>query len=431
MKEIKYQNIEETLYYEKLDNGLDVYIVPKKGFNKTYSTFVTKFGALSNRFVPYGESEYLNVPLGVAHFLEHKMFEMPNGDDATNLFAALGADANAFTDYEQTAYLATSTSNTKEVINLLLDYVQEPVFNDENVKKEQGIIIQELMMYLDKPGSRIHLGLLQNMYKDNLIREDIVGTEESIKQITKEVLYTCYNTFYHPSNMILMISGNVDPSEVISIVKENQSQKEFKPSLELKREFIVEDNTVFKKTSSIQMDILMPKVSIGLKLPFVQYEENELLIKEFKLKMLLENTFGVSSDTYQELLDKELINTGFNYSVYLDDYAGFIKVNANTNKVDEFIEYITDKLMGLKHFIISDDDFEKMKKAMIGSYIKGFNHLEFIVNGYIDYKLKNGDLFKCVEILKSINKEDLYDLKKLFVKKAICNFIILPKERSK
>jgi predicted Zn-dependent peptidase len=429
MNEIKYPKIDETLYYEHLDNGLKLFIVPKPGFNKTYCTFVTKFGSCVNRFVPYGETDYITVPLGVAHFLEHKMFEMENGEDATNLFSNLGADANAFTDYEQTAYISTSTSRTEEVVNLLLDYVQKPFFNDENVKKEQGIIEQELMMYLDKPNSRIHLGLLQNMFSNNLVREDIVGTVESIRSITKEILYTCYDTFYHPSNMMLMIVGNVEPNEIVKIVKDNQNSKVFKPVKDIKKEFIVEENKVFHKTSKIKMDILMPKVSIGLKLPFIKYKENELLLTEVKLKMILENTFGISSLTYQEMLDKELINTGFAYSVYLDEFCGYIKINVNTNKVNEFIDFITNKLLSLAKFEMDKEEFLKMKKALIGSYIKSFNHLEFIANGFIDYKIKDNDLFSSTELLEKVNVEDLNEMRKFFVSKAICNFIIMPKSK--
>lgn len=427
MAEKYYQKVDEKLYHDKLANGLNVYIVPKPGYSKTYATFVTKFGACVNRFVPYGKKEHITVPLGVAHFLEHKLFEMENGEDATSLFANLGADANAYTDYEQTAYIATCTSRVEEVITLLLDYVQKPFFNDKNVEKEQGIIIQELMMYMDKPNSRSFLGLLQNMYSQYSIREDIVGTVDSIKSITKEILYTCYDTFYHPSNMILMIVGNVNPEAIFELVKKNQARKSFRPSLDIKKEFLLEDNQVNIKTSSIKMDILMPKVSIGLKLPYRHFTKNELLVYEVKLKMLLEYTFGVSSATYQELLDTQLVNTGFNYSLYVDEYCGFIKLNANTFKVNEFIDYINQKLLSLSTFEIEDEQFMRMKKAMIGSYLKSFNYSEFIANGFIDYIIKDANIFDSIDLFANINKEDLYELRDLFQEKAICNFIIEPK----
>lgn len=421
-----YPKIGEVLYHEKLDNGLNVYIVPKPGFSKVYSTFVTKFGAATNRFIPYGENEFITVPLGVAHFLEHKMFEMEDGTDAINLFENLGADANAFTDYYQTAYLATSTSQHEEVINLLLDYVQSPHFNDENVTREQGIIEQELMMYMDKPSSRLYLGLMKNLFVENAVREDIVGTVESIRAINKEILYTCYNTFYHPSNMYLMIVGDVDPEAIIELVKANQSKKTFKPAVDIRKQYVIEDNTVNKKSGKIYMDILMPKVSVGLKLPYKKYEKNELMMDEMLLRILLENSFGVSSDTYQYLLDTQLVNTGFSYSLQLDELSGFIKINANTNKVDEFIEYITNKLINLGTHKISEEDFQRMKKAMIGSFIKSYNNPEFIANGYIDYLFRNGDLFEFFDLFEKVDVSYLDKFKDLFVEKAISNFVIYP-----
>ena len=426
MEVIRYNEIDETVYTETLENGLQVLIVPKN-YNKTYAAFVTKFGSTINRFIPIGSDDYITIPLGIAHFLEHKMFEMKDGTDAGNLLANLGADANAFTDYGQTAYITTSTSNTNEVLNLLLDYVQEPFFNDENVKKEQGIIIQELMMYMDKPGSRIHLGLLQNLFYKNPIREDIVGTVDSIKSITKEILYTCHETFYHPSNMMFVVVGNVNPEEIMDLVRNNQGKKQFPEQQDVVKEMIVEDNRVFKKTDTIKMDIVMPKVAVGLKLPFKEYGPDNLIIEDTKIKILLELTFGSSTQTYQELLDLELINTGFSYSVYLDDYCGYIKVQANTFKVEEFKEYIKDKLLNLANFEIDIEAFEKIKKALLGSFIKAFNNLEFIAHGIIDYKFKNSNLFKTIELISNIKVEDLNTLKEYFVNKAITDFTILPK----
>lgn len=424
----KYPNIDETIYSEKLSNGLEVIIIPKK-YNKTYAAFATKFGSTINRFIPIGSSEYITVPLGVAHFLEHKLFEMEDGSDASNLLANLGADANAFTDYEQTAYITTSTSNTNEVISLLVDYVQSPFFNDENVEKEQGIIIQELKMYMDKPGSRIHLGILQNMFYQNPIREDIVGTEESIKSITKEVLYSCYNTFYHPSNMLLVVAGNVDPEEIINLVRDNQNKKNFPKPVDVVKEMLVEDNQVNKSSGSIKMDITMPKVCVGLKLPYRKYSKDELTLEEMKFKILLELAFGVSSTAYQDMLNKEIINTGFSYNVYLDDYCGYIKVQANTLKPELYSEYIINEFLNIKNFKIDPLNFEKIKKGLMGSFIKAFNNVEFIAHGIIDYKFRNSDLFTSIDFVKDLTIEDINELRKYFVKEAITDYIIYPKDK--
>lgn len=422
-----YEKLNETLYAQRLENGLEVYLVPKPNFNSTYATFATKFGSINNRFVPYGENEYLEVPLGVAHFLEHKLFEMEDGQDVISMFADLGAEANAFTDYEQTAYITTTTSNINEVINLLLDFAQTPIFKDESIKKEQGIITQELLMYLDTPSSRSHIGIMKNMYAKSPVREDIVGTKESIAEINKEVLYQCYHTFYQPSNMILMVVGNFNPEEVIAVIEKNQNNKKFNPPQDIKKEIIIENNQVKTKSSSIKMDIIMPRVTIGLKMPIIDYQPNQLMVDELKIKMILENNFGISSVNYQEMLDRELINTGFSYRVSLSQYYSHVIISANTLKPEQFRDYICEKLLQLNNFQIDEKEFIYLKRAIIGSFIKSFNHLDFIAHGYIDYKLKNCDLFSTLDLLENIKKDDLQKFNHLFVEEAISDFIIYSK----
>ena len=208
--ERNYRILQEKLYHEELENGLSVYVVPKPGFKKTFACFATKYGALINRFVPYGEKEYIDVPLGIAHFLEHKMFEMPDGTDAAELFAKMGLDANASTSHLLTAYLFSGTANIREGLNLLLDFVQTPHFTEESVLREQGIIAQELKMYLDDPNEALHLGLMRNLFRAYPLRYDVGGTLESIMKITAEHLHKCYRTFYHPSNMALIVVGDIE-----------------------------------------------------------------------------------------------------------------------------------------------------------------------------------------------------------------------------
>ncbi|HHZ11408.1 MAG TPA: insulinase family protein, partial [Acholeplasmataceae bacterium] len=205
-----YRLLQERIHFEELENGLAVYVVPKPGFKKTFACFATKYGAMINRFVPYGESEYIDVPLGIAHFLEHKMFEMPDGTDASEIFARMGLDSNASTSHLMTTYLFSGTANIKEGLNLLLDFVQTPYFTEERVLREQGIIAQELKMYLDDPNEALHLGLMQNLFRVYPLRFDVGGTLESIMQITPEHLNKCYRTFYHPSNMALIVVGDID-----------------------------------------------------------------------------------------------------------------------------------------------------------------------------------------------------------------------------
>ncbi|MDP4170520.1 MAG: pitrilysin family protein, partial [Bacillota bacterium] len=201
MESLMFEQLQEELYFEKMSNGLHVYILPKKGFNKTYATFTTKYGSVDNTFVPLGKEEFVKVPDGIAHFLEHKLFEKEDGD-VFQQFSRQGASANAFTSFTRTAYLFSSTSSVEKNLETLIDFVQDPYFTEKTVEKEKGIIGQEITMYDDNPDWRLYFGLIQNLYKNHPVKIDIAGTIESISHITKDWLYECYHTFYHPSNML-------------------------------------------------------------------------------------------------------------------------------------------------------------------------------------------------------------------------------------
>lgn len=202
MNKTYFKQLEETLYHEQLSNGLNVYILPKKGFSKTFVTFTTNYGSIDREFIPLGKEEPVIVPDGIAHFLEHKMFEKEDGD-VFSKFSENGASANAFTSSTRTAYLFSSTDKVLDNTKILLDFVQQPYFTKETVDKEKGIIAQEITMYDDLPDWRLYFGAIENMYKAHPVKIDIAGTVESIGEITAEHLYECYNTFYHPSNMVL------------------------------------------------------------------------------------------------------------------------------------------------------------------------------------------------------------------------------------
>jgi len=439
MKVKQYPLINETKYSEKLDNGLQVIVIPKLGFNKTFAVFATHYGALMNKFIPYGEKEYVEFPLGIAHFLEHKMFDLPDGSDATELFAELGLDSNAATSYNMTCYLFSGSKNIIEGINLLLDFVQTPYFTDESVKKEQGIIEQELKMYLDYPSDNLQLGLMENMFKYYPLRYDIGGTVESIKQITKEDLLRCYNTFYHPSNMFLVIVG--DPKKIMdiddekkaiegifSVVRKNQAKKKFPKILDIKKNLLVEDENVYAKTNSKKMDVNIAKAAVGVKLPYERYARNEAMLLQLKLRILLDATFGFASKNYQEMLDLELITGNLYYDVYVDGICGYIKVNANTNKPKEFIRYVRNKLLELSTINMTEEEFKRYKRAVLGNFLKSLNSLDFIAYSYLDYIIKDSDVFEAVELVEKLTLKDIKKLEKYFKENALTDFTIYPKD---
>ena len=226
MREIENKNIKEKCYMEKLENGLQVIIIPKKEIQKKYIIWATKFGSIDNTFIDSTTGEKVVIPDGVAHFLEHKMFEQKNGVDSLYVLMALGLDANAYTTNDHTAYLFECTDHFYEGLDELMDYVQNPYFTDQNVEKEKGIIGQEIGMYDDDPGWQLYINAMDCLYEKNPIKVDTAGTVETISGINPEMLYKCYNTFYHPSNMVLTVVGDFEPEAILAEIKKRLKDNE-------------------------------------------------------------------------------------------------------------------------------------------------------------------------------------------------------------
>ena len=275
MKKIKLKESNEIIYYDKLDNGLEVYLYNKDNFHSNYVTFTTKFGSVYNEFVPIGKSKMIKVPHGVAHFLEHKVFEQENDPQPMEFFSETGAVTNAYTTFKNTTYLFECSNDLIKNINYLLDFVQSPYFTDENVEEEKGIINEEINMCNDRPADKLYEEIRKNIFSNNNFKDSIIGTHKDISDIDKDILYTCYNTFYHPSNMFLVVTGNFNPDEVFNAIKENQDKKEFKEQEEIKIKKIKENDEVVKKESILNINTEIPKVSYNIKLPF-----NKKLIRE-------------------------------------------------------------------------------------------------------------------------------------------------------
>ena len=281
MKRNNLEKIDLELYEETLDNGLKVFIVPKDNVNGIYATFNTKFGSIHQEFIPNNSNEMIKVPLGVAHFLEHKMFEQKDNKDPFTFYSERGCDANANTSNYKTTYLFSGANSFYDNIKFLLDYVQEPYFTDENVEKEKGIIEQEINMYKDDPFFKIYDGIINNTFVEHPIKYPIAGTVEDIYKITKEDLYNCYNTFYHPSNMFLVITGNVEPKEALNVIKINQGDKKFDEQKEIILKEYDEPNNVAKEKEEVTMEIEIPKVGVGYKFDCSNIKKNIYDIKSY------------------------------------------------------------------------------------------------------------------------------------------------------
>lgn len=406
MNKVTFDQLQETLYYEKLDNGLQVYVLPKKGFNKTFATFTTKYGSIDNHFIPINEEKAIKVPDGIAHFLEHKLFEDEEGD-VFQLFSKQGASANAFTSFTRTAYLFSSTMNVKENLETLLNFVQKPYFTDESVEKEKGIIEQEIKMYDDNPDWRNYFGLIESMYHHHPVKIDIAGTVDSIYQITKEQLYTCYETFYHPSNMVFFVVGNVDPENTLNLIRENQNNKSFEKGKEIKRFFAEEPGEVFETEKVIPMNVKTSKCLIGFKDKRDVKEKYDQLKYELSIQILLDMMFGQSSENYQKLYEEGLIDDTFSFDYSGENNFGFSVIGGDTDRPNELAARLEEMVEEFIHKPIDEKVMEGVKKKKIGHFLRALNSPEYIANQFTRYRFNDMDLFDVIPTLESMTKEDL------------------------
>lgn len=429
MKKIENKTINEVYYVETLDNGLKVILYPKNDFYRTYAIFATKYGSQDVEFVPLNSEEFIKTPEGIAHFLEHKLFENEDGTDASNLFAQYGADVNAFTTVNETAYLFSATSNIEENVKLLLNFVQEPCFKKESIDRERGIIEQELLMYLDQPQSVQYYGILKGMYKENNVRNEIGGTPESIKEIDEELLYTCYNTFYHPSNMQFVIVGKFDVEKMIDLIKQNQNTKVFEKAVPIKRKYHLEDQNINELLSYVEMDVNIPKVSIGLKIPYQNHSPIENLKLNIALEILTDIYFDEASDNYERLMNENILNNSFTYEDYCEENYCHVIFALDTNQPDLFIQKIKEVVDQIKSNNIDEEIFKTYKQLYQARNIKRFNSLEYIANLMVEFEQSNLTLFDLIDTTNSLTIDDVRKAKQYFDSKYLASFIIYPKKQ--
>ncbi|MDL0434236.1 MULTISPECIES: pitrilysin family protein [unclassified Niallia] len=414
MEKISFEQLQEELFFEELDNGLKVYILPKKGFNKTFCTFTTNYGSVDNMFVPLNGTEYKKVPDGIAHFLEHKLFEKKDRD-VFQEFSKNGASANAFTSFTRTAYLFSSTQNVENNLETLIDFVQDPYFSEQTVEKEKGIIGQEITMYDDNPDWRLYFGLIENMYKNHPVKIDIAGTIESISHITKDLLYECYDTFYHPSNMLLFIVGPVDPNEYMESIKANQQKKDYTKKSEIKRQFEEEPLEVHKKKQVLNMNVQTSKCLVGVKAVDTEQQGAEMLKNELCINTLLDLLFSNSSENYQHLFSEGLIDDTFSYDYTQEKGFGFAMVGGDTSKPDELAEQIQKILLEAKSTAIQKETLERSKKKRIGTFLRAVNSPEYIANQFTRYSFNDMNLFDVVGTIEQITVEDIQAAAQRFI----------------
>ncbi|SDI95136.1 EF-P 5-aminopentanol modification-associated protein YfmH [Natribacillus halophilus] len=400
-----YEQIGETIYLETLNNGLKVYVLPKPDHNKTFSIFTTDYGSIDQAFTPLNSAETVQVPDGIAHFLEHKLFEDEDGD-AFNTFSKRGAQTNAFTSFTRTAYLFSSTSEVQANLETLLDFVQSPYFTEETVEKEKGIIGQEINMYNDDADWRLFFGLLSSLYKENPVRIDIAGTVQSIDQITEDLLYTCYQTFYHPSNMVLFIVGPVDPQETVQLVRDNQEKKPFPEAGEIRRSYGDEPKESYERQKTIEMNVQTPKCLLGFKEPDDHYPHPGLSY-ELGVQLLLDVMFGPGSSTYEQLYKEGLIDNSFSADFTMERSFGFSAIGGDTKDPERLVSQLEETIHAFKQKPLQEEDIRTAKKRKIGAFLKQLNSPEFIATQFTRYEMNGDSLFAVVPTLEKMTLGDL------------------------
>ncbi|PWK10230.1 EF-P 5-aminopentanol modification-associated protein YfmH [Tumebacillus permanentifrigoris] len=428
MREMRHEQLEISVYHEQLANGLNVYVIPRVGFQQTYAMFSTQYGSIDREFIVPGDERSTVVPDGIAHFLEHKMFEQEDGEDVFNTFARYGASANAFTSFDMTAYLFSCTDNVSENLNTLLDFVQAPYFTEQTVEKEKGIIGQEIRMYDDDPGWRVYFNLLASMYEKHPINIDIAGTVETIAHITKDSLYTCYNTFYHPSNMNLVLVGDVDTEQMMALVRDNQAAKDFTRQPKIERIFPEESAQVARKRFEQHMTVSIPKVQFGYKDQSTGLSGRELLVNEYTTAVGLEAVIGKSSPLFNRLYEAVLIdkNFGWSYDVGLN-FAHSI-FGGDSKDPERLLHEIQQGFAEVLQNGIPEADFKRAQAKLIGRSVAELDSPRGICRNFCGYQFKDADYFDVLPVLEAITLEDVNQrLREHLVPDTLAVSLVLPK----
>ena len=413
MNIIENNKVKEKLYVEKLENGLTIMVLPRKNVRKKYIICGPRFGSIDNKFIIPGKKEETVLPDGVAHFLEHKMFEQKSGINSLDTLTAIGVNAKAYTTNDQTAYLYEATDNFYDALDEYMDYIQNPYYTDENVEKEKGIIAQEIKMYEDYPEWQVYLNALKCMYKELPIRLDIAGTVESISHITKEMLYDCYNNFYTPSNMAMAICGDFEPEKILEEIKKRVTIKENKEIP--KRIYPKEQEEVNEKEMIVQMELSNPIFGIGFK----DKVEDNMVKKHIAIEIILNTLFGKSSKLYKELTDDNtLLGTLDLEYEYSREYA-FVLMTGQSRKPKKVYERINKEIENAIKNGLNSEDFERNKKKIYGDYITEYNSVEDTARMFLADYFKGVNSFEYLEEYTNVTKEyaeeilrEVFDLNK-------------------
>jgi predicted Zn-dependent peptidase len=404
MEKREYKNIGESLYNCTLENGLKINVVPKPGFSTCYAVFATNYGGAHRRFRLNGET--VDTPAGVAHFLEHKMFDLPGGDNALNILSANGADPNAFTSSGITCYYFQCTDGFEENLRMLLHFVSTPYFTDETVEKEQGIIAQEIMMGEDSPDSAVYYNLMELLYKSHPVRDKVAGSVESIAQITADTLYSCHKAFYAPSNMALCVEGDVDPEMIERIAREElPTEKAPVPVVD----FGEEESALPNAQKRVEnMEVAAPLFLIGSKIK-AEREGQAAMRQHLISRLALRVLCGSSSNFYSRLYAQGILNRNFDYDIDFSAGTGTIIIGGESPEPEQVLTQLQEAVQQVAKKGFDETAFLQAKRSTLGSTLRGLEDFDNVCVALAVGIFEGYNAFDSMPVLESITKKECED----------------------
>lgn len=422
---LNFQHFDEQLYQGQLDNGLTVYLMPKPDYYETFALLSVKFGAIDTTFVPEYTTDYVEYPAGIAHFLEHKMFETEDGGDVLSLFGKLGANANAFTSFNQTAYLFSTVDQALANLTLLQEFVQVPEFTEHSIAKERDIIQQEIEMYQDDPDHLLFTGVLANLYPNSPLAQDILGTRESLAQITEEALLDNFDIFYQPQNMTLFVIGNFDLETTWAEIQASQADNH-PESLPIHRYPLPHEPV--KSSGMLNYEVAQPKLALGIRGNHMLAPE-DILPYKLALRLLFSMLFGWTSKRYQELYEQGKIDQTFNIDIEVTDRYHFVIISADTSEPIALSSQFRRAIKGFeKDSDLSAQHLQMLKNEMYGEFLRSLNHIENVAQRFVEERYGSHHYFDIPDILYTLSLEDVMAYGRQFIEQCeMTDFTIFKK----
>ncbi len=421
--------LREKYYQFTHKSGLDIYVFPKE-MSTSYAVFGTQYGSIDNCFRVDEDTEFTTVPDGIAHYLEHRMFTQADGSDITERFSEYGADSNAYTSYTKTVYLFSATERVEESLGALLNFVTEPHFTEELVERERGIIIQEIRMCEDDPYERCFDRLMEAMYHKHSARVSVAGTVRSVKQITADMLNKCYRAFYNPSNMALVVCGNISPEKVAEIA-DRVIPDSFR-SVGVTRFYEDEPPYVRQEITQQRMSVSKPIFSIGIKDPERIADSSDRIYHHAAMSILYDVIFAKSGDLYNEMFESGMISPDFSCSYSSTETFSFATVSGDADDPMQVYAHIKKYISELIKKGIAEEDIERSRGVLYSEFIRDFDSTEEIANNMIDFIMDGVDLLDYGDVLKSVSCDRVNRLLRCaFDEKYFSISVIWPQRKEK